>query len=439
MNTFKLTPQATENGKRKTENLRISIPGSKSYTNRALLMAALAHRPTIMRNPLISDDTIAMKSCLQAWGAQIDESEHTLTVYPRLPTESNTSYELNAKLSGTTLRFLTAAAAFVPATTTLTGDPGLCRRPIADLVEALKMAGSTIEYLEQPGHAPVRIHAGSTIGSTIKVDGSMSSQYVSALLMAAPLSQNEMIIEVVGELISKPYIDMTIEAMAEFGVTVQNYDYRRFVIPAKASYACSEYIVEADFSSASYFAALAALTRTTISLTNVNPASKQADLYFLEILQMMGNPVTHTDGVTIHGKGVRSITINMERAPDQVQTLAVLVATVDGTTTINGVRSLRVKETERVAAMEAELAKLGIRTDSTHDTLIIYGNSKVLSEKNPIYFETYGDHRMAMSLALLGCVREGIHINNPEVVSKTFPTFWNVLESTGVGVEKIKL
>lgn len=224
---------------------------------------------------------------------------------------------------------------------------------------------------------------------------------------------------------------MTIDAMRAFGVQAQNEGYSRLVVPARQRYAAKRYAVESDVSSASYFAAIAALTRSTITLKNVNPASRQADMRFFSILEKMGSRISRgKNSVTVRGGGITPIEADMRDCPDQAQTLAVLAAFADGETKITGVQSLRVKETERVVALQNELKKMGIRTESTHDSLTIYGGNP-----RPARIDTYGDHRMAMAFAVAGTKLAGIEINEPDVVSKTFPRFWETLASIGVGIK----
>jgi 3-phosphoshikimate 1-carboxyvinyltransferase len=307
----------------------------------------------------------------------------------------------------------------------LQGKEGLNKRPVGELVEGLRQLGAHIEYLGKEGFPPLRVSSPRLRAGSVKMDGSVSSQYFSALLMAAPLIDGALQIEVIGEQISKPYIDMTIDTLAQFGITVANQNYTTYTVAADQRYQATAYAVEGDISSASYFFAIAALTQSTITVRNVNPASRQADMKFLDILEHMGSIVTREkNSITVAGQGVRPMNVTMLDCPDQAMTMAVLAAFADGTTVIRGVQSLRLKETERVVAVERELAKMGIITESTHDTLTIRGGSP-----HTAAIDTYGDHRMAMAFAVAGTKLSGVTIRNPEVVSKTFPEFWEVLDS----------
>ena len=252
--------------------------------------------------------------------------------------------------------------------------------------------------LKKKGQAPLKIHSSALrLGSEVTIDASMSSQFFSALLMIAPLLgwlKNSSW----GELISRPYVDMTIHAMHEWGVDVLLMEDGGYHIPRGQHYRENHYVIEGDFSSAGYFFAIAALTQSTITLKNLNPQSMQADRKFLNILARMGNEISMSDhGITIIGKQILPLSLDMEDCPDQVQTMAVLAAFAKGVTKISGVRSLRLKETERVEALKNELAKMGIKTEDTHDTLTIYGG-----DPHAAIIDTYGDHRMAMAFAVAG-------------------------------------
>lgn len=425
----------------------VSVPGSKSYTNRALLLAALTGGTVEIRNPLISDDTHAMIACLRELGFSCAFSSQGGSASPPkddrppagggkgdaieirgdLKKVAHREHRLNTFLSGMTARFMLALACIVPGISIIEGRGRLNERPIADLVDSLRQLGAKIEYVGKKGYPPVRVRSSKLAKGTVKMKGTISSQFLSALLMIAPRI-GKVEVEVQGEQISRPYIDMTIDAMKDFGVRVTHEGYHRFVVPGQQRYKGKRYIVESDISSASYFAAIAALTHSTITLKNVNPHSRQADIRFLSILEHMGNTISRgKNSITVRGAGVAPISVDMRDCPDQAQTLAVLAAFAKGATKITGIQSLRVKETERVVALQNELKKMGIRTESTHDSLTIHGG-----KPNAARIDTYGDHRMAMAFAVAGIKLRGMEIREPDVVSKTFPQFWEALASIGV-------
>lgn len=409
---------------KKPTTAAIEIPGSKSYTNRALVMAALTKGPTILDNPLYSEDTNAMIACLRTLGLRIETSTNQITIFDDISIIPRASYELFAKDSGTTIRFMTALLCVVPGTKIIKGSSRLNDRPINDLIVALKLLGAEINYLETEGQSPIEILSSSLYSeSEVTIDASISSQFLSALLMIAPLLDG-LKIHLRGKLISKPYVDMTIDAMHEWGVDVLKMTESSYFIRRNQHYQKDQYVIEGDFSSAGYFFAIAALTKSTITLKNLNPHSLQADRKFLNILISMGNEIKiNNDEITIIGKAILPLSIDMEDCPDQVQTMAVLASFAKGITKISGVRSLRLKETERIQALKKELAKMGIKTEDTHDTLTIYGG-----QPQAAIIETYNDHRMAMAFAVAGTHLPGMKIRNPEVVNKTFPLFWQKLE-----------
>lgn len=407
----------------------VNIPGSKSYTNRSLIIAALTKGKVVLKNPLFSDDTGVLINCLKKLGINIKVKKNEIVVVGDISQVNKGDYDLNVRISGTTIRFLLALCCIVPGTKKLYGDEGLNKRPIGELVTGLMQLGSDISYLGKEGFPPLLIKSQNLKEGTVKIKGGISSQFFSALLMVAPLVGIR--IKVLGEQISKPYIDMTIDTMEKFGVNVVNKNYNEYIID-RQSYKPVTYLIEGDYSSAGYFFAIAALTKSKIIVKSLNPDSKQADIKFLELLKKMGNLIIKKDNeIEIEGKGVKAVKVDMKDFPDQVQTLVVLAAFADGLTVIDGVKSLRVKETERVLALQNELSKMGIKTKSTNDRLMIYGGNPKAVE-----IETYEDHRMAMSFAIAGAKLDGMVIKNAEVVTKTFPQFWQKLETIGVGIKK---
>lgn len=407
---------------RRPFDITVKIPASKSNTNRVLLLGALCDGPVRLINPLISDDTKAMASCLNELGIPVTTEEKEFVVDGSISDVKDKPYKLNADLSGITIRFITALACIVPGQQTITGEHGLNRRPIGDLVDALRSLGADIKYLDKEGFPPLRVDSSSLSGSGLEMSGATSSQFLSALLMISPLLGKKIHIKIRGKQISTPYIDMTIKVMKRFGVSVANDDYQSYEINPQ-EYHNHVYHVNGDFSSASYFFAAAALNESKVTVDNLRRVTKQADKEFLKILGDMGSKVEYgKNKVMLRGAGVKPMKVNMEKCPDQAMTLAVLAAFADGETTIDGISSLRIKETERIIALEHELAKMGIRTASTEDSLTIYGGRP----KGAI-IDTYGDHRIAMAFAIAGTRLEGQRIINPGVVNKTFPSFWEKL------------
>lgn len=385
---------------------RVRAPGSKSYTNRALILAALEKGPITLKNPLYSDDTEAMIGCLRTLGLKIETRPDQITVHGGVGYIENKSYQLFACDSGTTVRFMLALLCIVPGVKVIEGSKRLNERPISDLVDALRSLGAKIEYTGHEGRLPVKVSSSDLSGRSVYLRGDASSQFYSALLLISSHVPGGLSIHLTSPLISKPYADMTKSCL-------EGWKGKK------------EYVIEGDFSSAGYFFAIAVLTRSTITVENLNPSSLQADRKLLGILEKMDNKIIlQENAICVEGKQIIPLDIDMEDCPDQVMTVAVLAAFAKGVTKISGVRSLRVKESERVLALKNELAKMGVRTEDTHDTLTIHGGSPHAAE-----IDTYGDHRIAMAFAVAGMHVPGIVIRHPEVVNKTFPTFWAVLRS----------
>ncbi len=406
----------------------LKMPGSKSYTNRALIMAALTKGSVSLKNPLDSEDTEAMIEALRTLGIRVDKEPDQIIVHGDVGDIAKTQHHLSVKNSGTTARFMLALLCIVPGIKILQGSPRLNKRPIRDLVEALQSLGAQIAYCNQLHQLPVKISSSRLFGDSVRLSGDVSSQFCSAILLISPyiLCANKgFTMHIAGELISKPYVNMTLGCMQESGVhVVVQKPSSLYFVPASQSYRRVQYLIEGDFSSASYFFAIAALTRSTITVENLNPLSLQADRQFLKMLETMGNSVRYeNNSLCIEGKQVVALDqVSMEDCPDQIMTMAVLAAFAKGVTQISGARSLRVKETDRVFALKKELGKMGIRVEETFDTLVIYGGLP-----HAAAIATYNDHRIAMAFAVAGVFLPGIVIHHPEVVCKTFPTFWEVL------------
>lgn len=377
----------------------VVTPGSKSYTLRALFIAALCDSSPKITGLLESNDTSAMQDCLKD---MLSGKE-----------------EIFVDESGITARFMTTLACITPGQQQITGKPSLLKRPVKDLVDTLRQLGAGIEYMEEEGFLPIKIFSDNLTGNKVTISGQTSSQYLSALLLIAPTLKGGLQITVDGKQISKPYIDITLDVMSHFGVKVENDNYQEYIVSSQ-KYQANEYEIEGDYSSAAYFYAINALSGSNVRVKNLNPDSKQGDKKFIELLENNQNLPEE---------------INAEDFPDQAMTLAVLAAFAERTTKISGVRSLRVKETERVRAVENELGKMGIKTESTEDQLIIYGG-----KPKPARIDTYNDHRIAMSFAVASAKLEGVRIFNPEVVNKTFPKFWDELgKVTEVKINAFKL
>ncbi len=404
----------------------VRLPGSKSITNRALLLAALADGESRLVAPLHSEDTFYMTSALRELGVAIKETpERDFVVMGRGGRLDAPDKTLMIGNSGTTVRFLTAAACLAPLGTDVVLD-GIARmreRPIRDLVGALLTLGVEAECLNGHGCPPVRVRGGGMAGGSCRLRGDVSSQFLTALLQAAPYAARDVEIEIVRDLISKPYVDITQSVMQSFGVAMQNENYQRLSVPSGQRYKSREYIIEADASNASYFLAAAAVTGGTVTLDNLGTDSIQGDIRFLDVLEQMGCTVTRGKSITLAGPAkLSAIDADMEAIPDTAQTLAVVAAFAEGPSRITNIASLRVKETDRVRAVAKELPKLGVGVDEGP------GDWTITPPENGIYtpaeIDTYDDHRMAMAFAVAGLRVPSVAIQNPGCVAKTFPDFW---------------
>ncbi|MEY4668127.1 MAG: 3-phosphoshikimate 1-carboxyvinyltransferase [Pseudomonadota bacterium] len=414
------------------------VLGSKSYTNRSLIIAALASGVSKLSLASVSADSETMTKALRLLGVSIEEESgpHGTTLIVEGTGGALNPYhgEINVGPAGTTMRFLTALCAAIPGIdVVLSGSERMHARPIKELVTALRSLGAEIEYLGTEGCPPLRIRSKTHLkGGSITMNGTVSSQFISAVLLTAPLNTNKLIVEIEGEQISKSYIDMTLQTVREFGVTITNESYRRYVCAAGQKYQSRVTQIEGDASGASYLWGLAAISRGKVTVRNVNPQSAQGDIHFPEALMRMGCSVSSdARSITVTGpKALKGIEIDMSNMPDVAQTLATVAAFADGVTTMRGLSTLRVKETDRIAALHTELAKMGIRCESGPDYLIVHGG-----EPHGARIKTYEDHRMAMSFAIMSARVPGIQIEEPHVVEKSFPTFWEALRESGINVE----
>lgn len=407
-------------------NACVSMPGSKSHTQRALVIAALAEGRSILRKPLLSEDTEYLIEALRSLGAVIFEKQGDLIVDGTGGRIRNPGREIYLGNNGTAMRFLTTLVCLGPGTYTLTGDARLCERPLGPLVQVLSKLGAEYHCLNRAGCPPLEIRSGSLSGGMVLFGKIESSQYISSLLLTAPYAREEVVIEIEGTMLSRPYVDMTIQNMDRFGVKVVEEKPNRFVVPSRLPYRGREYEVEADASSSSYFFLAAALCGGSVKVTNLHPRSRQGDIGFLDILEQTGcTVIREKESIEVRGGTPASggMVFPMEHMPDMVPTVAALAACRPGRTVIKKAAHLRFKESDRLAALATELGKTGIRVEELPDGLVIEGGTPHGAE-----IETYNDHRIAMSFAVLGLAAPGMKIANPECVKKSFPGFWEKLE-----------
>lgn len=416
----------------------IVLPGSKSISNRALLLAALASGTTTLKNLLDADDTQVMRNALRQLGLSVTDQADKVCVVEgcggKFPVQNADLFMGNA---GTAIRPLTAALAMQGGNYRLSGVPRMHERPIRDLVDGLRQVGAQIDYELQEGYPPIKIVAAEIeIKDVVKVRGDVSSQFLTALLMALPLVAKEPVkIEVLGELISRPYIDITLKLMARFGVKVDCPDAQSFVIPAKTADAVYQspgvLSVEGDASSASYFLALGAIGGGPVRVLGVGSESIQGDVAFADALALMGAKIFSGEdwievaGVKNANGKLNGITIDCTEIPDAAMTLAVAALFAEGPTRLNNIASWRVKETDRIAAMAKELKKVGAIVEEGADYIVVQAPQSIADWKSPAEgIDTYDDHRMAMCFSLAAFGPNALQINDPNCVAKTFPTYF---------------
>jgi 3-phosphoshikimate 1-carboxyvinyltransferase len=399
----------------------VTVPGSKSYTNRALLIAALADGVSRLEKPLVSDDTKFMIRALKGFGIKVEEEPNAFIVSGKAGKLVTPKEDIFVGNAGTAMRFLTTFAALVKGKVHLDGDERMRERPLADLLVCLGQMGVKAIPVYHNGCPPIDIEGEGVPGGEVTLLGNKSSQYLTSLLLSAPYFNSDTSILIEGDLTSKSYADITLDIMQTFGVTAENDSYQKFSVQAGQIYKSQTYKVEGDWSSASYFLAAAAVTGGDITLSGVNPDSVQGDAQFPAVLEKMGCKVKKTaDSLQLIGSSLKGITINMNNMPDAVQTLAVIALFAKGETVIEGIGNLRIKETNRIEALANELGRLGAEVEAGEDFLIIKPGEYQGAE-----IETYNDHRMAMSFAVAGLKIPGVKIKNPKCVEKSFPDFFS--------------
>ncbi len=417
-----ITPLASPLG-RKTAR----VPGSKSLTNRALIVAALADGPSRLTGALDSEDTQVMVESLSRLGFALSHDPESATILVegqdgRIPASQADLFVAN---SGTSLRFLTSMVSLGNGTYRLDGSPRMRERPAADLLLALNRLGAIAKSDQGTGCPPLTVDADGLDGGFVTVKGDVSSQFLSGLLMALPHAQHATTVEVEGTLVSKPYIDMTLSVMEAFGLRPSNHDHRQFNI-TPGHYKGRHYAIEPDASAASYFFAAAAITGGEVTVEGLGTGTLQGDLAFVDVLEHMGCHVRRSrSATTVRGGPLRGVDVDMNAISDTVMTLGAVALFAEGMTRVRNVGHIRHKETDRLAALATELRKLGATVDEQKEGMILFPPTAIA----PARIETYDDHRMAMSLALVGLRAPGVTILDPGCVAKTYPGFWNDLDA----------
>jgi 3-phosphoshikimate 1-carboxyvinyltransferase len=415
----------------------VSAPPSKSYTHRAVILASLAAGESRIENVLLSDDTLYTIDACRSLGADIMLDGDRLKIIGtggkiRVAPDRQRIFAGN---SGSTIRMVAPLAALAPAKVVLDGDSRLRQRPIGDLLSALESLGVRAYSLGSNGYPPIEIQGGKLAGGEVKISGRVSSQHISSLLMIAPCTEDGIKIKIAGGFNSRPYIDITIDAMRAFGAEAVNKGYKEFVVKGGQGYKARDYQIEGDYSSAAYFFAAGAIGGKPVTVKTLKADSVQGDRHLLDILSRMGCSVEYQkEQIKIsRNKELSGINIDMGDYPDIVQTVAVVAAYARGKTRITNIGQLRFKESDRISDTAAELLKMGIRAEVTKNTMVVYGGKPRGAE-----IEAHADHRMAMSLAIAALFAEGgSTISGAEAVSKSYPQFFAELKKLGAKIEEL--
>jgi len=412
---------------KKLDNIEaeITAPPSKSITHRAIFISSLAEGSSILKNCLFSDDTLYTIKACSAFGSKIDRINDDLRIKGKLCPLDHPKHEIYVGNSGTTMRFISSYSALMKNNRIkILGNERMNQRPIGDLIFALKNLGVKIYSINNNNCPPVIVEGGGIKGGKTELKGDKSSQFISSLLVSCIKANSDVEITTIGEIKSKPYIDLTIDVIRHFGGVIINKNYKKFIVPGNQRYHSQKFFIEGDFSSASYFFGIAAVLRGKVKINNLFYNSSQGDKKFLDILQTMGCKVKYgTNWIELHGDELNGISIDMKDHPDLVPTLAILGAFAKGETHIYNIKHLRYKETDRIKAISTELKKIGAYVKELPDGLII----KKDVFKDAI-IETYDDHRIAMSFAIAALKTGKITIKNIECVSKSFPNFFKIIE-----------
>lgn len=404
---------------------RLQGPGSKSYTQRALVIAALARGTSVLSGGLIAEDTLFLVVALRSLGVEIAVNSGTITICGTGGALKAPKQDIYLGNNGTALRFLASMATLAAGEVTLTGVARLQERPVGPLIRALRELGAAVHCPVREGFPPLTIKAGGLRGGRVRFADLDSSQYISSLLISAPYARNDIEIQLTGQTVSRPYIALTVDAMKEFGISTLMVD-RGYRVLAGQKYQGRTYQIEGDASSASYFFLAAALTGGRVEVANLPAVSLQGDLKFLDILTELGCLVERSgDGTTVYGRELArgDYEVDMGDIPDLVPTLAVLAAFREGKTVITNCAHLKQKESDRLAVLVEELSKMGIVARQTETGLDITGGAPRAAT-----ISTHGDHRIAMAFAIAGLALPGMKIDGSESVNKSFPNFWEELE-----------
>ena len=410
----------------KNRDVEITAPPSKAHTLRALAIAGLADGQTIINNPLLADDQQNMIDCLRQLGIGVEIKNRQIIVNGGGGKFSPVGGELNVGESGVGMNFLSAAANLSDKPVVITGSKRLMERPIDEVINGMRQLGCKIDYLDKEGFPPIKIHGGGIRGGYAAIKGSKTSQYFSAITISSPYAQTGVILKCTDEMTEKPYFDISLQMMSEFGISAVNKNYKEIIIPGKKKYSAREMTIEGDYSSASFFFLAAAICKSKVAVRGLRGDTKQGDKEFVNLLEKMGCCVSETkDNICVQGKQLAAIEQDMSNIPDLVPPIAVAAAFAEGVSRLTNIGHLRHKECDRLAVMAAELNKMGIRAFCDNDSLTVEGNPA--GAKGAV-IDPHNDHRIAMSFAVAGLAAGNQQIDNEKCVGKSFPDFWERFE-----------
>lgn len=409
----------------KNKRAKFDAPPAKAYTLRTLLMSALAEGKSIIHNPLLAQDQLHLIDCLKGLGVQMEQVNKANNTEIHIQGCSGklkpVCDEISVGESGVGMNFLASVANIADKPITITGKPGLLARPIAEVINGMRQLGSDIEYIDKEGYPPIRIKGGGFKGGKAKISGSKNSQYFSSITVASPFAEQDVNLVCSDTMTERPYYDITINMMSDFGIKVVNNDYQTMIIKKGQKYKARETFIEGDFSSASFFFLAALICRSSVIVGNLNRSSLQGDSKFLDLVKEMGCEITWDQNkVTVTGKKITAIKTNMKDIPDLVPPIAIAAAFAEGPSVFSGVGHLRYKECNRLDAIVNGLKKMGGNAYYDEDNLYIDGGKKLKGTE----IDPYNDHRIAMSFGIAGLVSDGQIILDEKCVAKSFPDFW---------------
>ncbi len=400
-------------------------PPSKAHTLRALIISFLAQGRSTIYNPLLGQDQVKVIECLRRLGVEIKNEDDRIIVQGTGGRYTPICDELDVGQSGVGMNFLTSATCLSDRPVVITGDKRITERPILEVVGGLRQLGCTIEYLEKEGFPPIKVYGGGIKGGNAQIRGGECSQYFSSIVISSPYAEDEVTLKCIDEMTEKPYFDISLQMMAEFGVKAENINYKRIEIPNGAKYAGREVTIEGDYSSASFFFLAGAVCKARVTVKGLRFDTKQGDKAFLTLMEKMGCEISETDGgICIQGKRLQAIEQDMSNIPDLVPPAAVAAAFAEGTSRFTNIGHLRHKECDRLAVMASELNKMGCSAECDDTSLIIKGGAKMHGAQ----IDPHDDHRIAMSFAVAGLVTGNQVIENEMCVAKSFPDFWERFE-----------